>query len=249
VVHSAAYLHRETVLEIDGDRWEGLFNGYTQSKWVAEKICKIACSRGIPVCIYRPGVISGHSQTGMGNTSDLLHTLLKGCIELGSAPDLDAIWDFTPVDYISQAIVHLSLQAANVGKTFHLTNPKPIPLSDLVEAMTALGYPVQTIAHETWTLNLRDFVKQKPSDIWESLLSVFPAELSEEHYQILKLKFDGENTLQGLKNTSITCPPVDHQLLSTYLSYLINYGFLKPPSTLATASEPDTRLSDTRPSL
>jgi len=227
VVHSVDYIDRKTVTETDGlDRWQGLFNGYAESKWVAEKICHIARSRGIPACIYRPGVISGHSQTGICNSRDFLHTVLKGFIDLKSAPDLDAVWDFTPVDYVSQAIVRLSLQSDSFNKTFHLTNPQPIALRDLIDAIASFGYPIDTIAYETWKAQLADFAKQSQSDKWKSLLSVFPEQFSDRQRQVLKLKFDCKNTLQGLKHTSITCPPVDRQLLKIYLSYLRDRGFL-----------------------
>jgi thioester reductase-like protein len=35
-----------------------LYGGYTQSKWVAEKLVTLAHSRGVPVCIYRPALIT-----------------------------------------------------------------------------------------------------------------------------------------------------------------------------------------------
>ncbi|MEM9538587.1 MAG: amino acid adenylation domain-containing protein [Cyanobacteria bacterium P01_E01_bin.42] len=226
VVQSAAYLHREAVLETDGDRWQGLFNGYAQSKWVAEKICLLARSRGIPVSIYRPGVISGHSKTGECNTRDFLHTLLKGFIELKSAPDLEAFWDFTPVDYVARGIVHLSQKVENVGKVFHVNNPQPIPLSHLIEVIVAFGYPIEKMTYESWRSHLAGFVKQSRSNQWDSLLPIFPEQFSPEQLQLLKLKFDSQNTLQGLANTAITCPKVDRQLLGVYLSYLRDRGFL-----------------------
>jgi thioester reductase-like protein len=36
-----------------------LLNGYSKSKYVAEKFISHAASQGIPVSIYRPGMISG----------------------------------------------------------------------------------------------------------------------------------------------------------------------------------------------
>ncbi|PPT06395.1 Siderophore biosynthesis non-ribosomal peptide synthetase [Geitlerinema sp. FC II] len=233
VVHSPSYLDREVVTEADGfDRWRGLFNGYAQSKWVAEQIAQIARSRGIPVCIYRPGVISGHSQTGVCNTQDFLHTLLKGFVQLQSAPDVDAVWDFTPVDYVSQAIVHLSRQPENRDKVFHLTNPKPLQLRALIEAIASFGYPLQQMAYEPWRSRLEAFVQQSHSQRWKSLLPIFPETLSEELLQVVKLRFDCQNTLQGLKDTAIACPPVDRQLLKTYWTYLIDRGFLDSPKSV-----------------
>ncbi|WP_267145337.1 hypothetical protein [Nostoc commune] len=39
-----------------------------------------------------------------------------------------------------------------------------------------------------------------------------------------------QNTLTGLAETTIICPPLDTELLTTYLSYLIRSGFLEHPS-------------------
>ncbi|MDQ3942204.1 MAG: amino acid adenylation domain-containing protein, partial [Actinomycetota bacterium] len=42
-------------------------DGYGQSKWVAEKLVWQAAERGLPVSVYRPGNISGHSSSGASN--------------------------------------------------------------------------------------------------------------------------------------------------------------------------------------
>ena len=43
---------------------------------------RAAQARGLPVCIYRPGLITGHSETGAWNTSDVTSRMLKSWIEL-----------------------------------------------------------------------------------------------------------------------------------------------------------------------
>jgi nucleoside-diphosphate-sugar epimerase/SAM-dependent methyltransferase/acyl carrier protein len=68
---------------------QGLNDGYSQSKWVAEKLMMAARSRGLPVSIYRPGMVSGHSKTGASKTDDLTCRLIEGFIQMGSAPNLD----------------------------------------------------------------------------------------------------------------------------------------------------------------
>ena len=60
----------------------GLEGGYTQTKWVAERIVTEAMKRNVPVTISRPGRITGHSTTGATNTDDFLILTMKGC-ELG----------------------------------------------------------------------------------------------------------------------------------------------------------------------
>ncbi len=111
VFPSSRYLGMKAIQEQDTlEHSDGLYDGYTQSKWVAEKLVMTARVRGIPVCIYRLGMITGHSQTGVSKTDDLMCRMIKGFIQLGSAPDLDMMINMTPVDYVSKAIIHLSRQ-------------------------------------------------------------------------------------------------------------------------------------------
>ena len=61
----------------------GFGNGYSQTKWVAEKLVRIARNRGLPVSIYRPGNILGDRQTGSCNPNDFISRMIKGCVQFG----------------------------------------------------------------------------------------------------------------------------------------------------------------------
>lgn len=209
--------------------------GYSQSKWIAEKLVAIARERGLPVSIYRPGTISGHSKTGTCNTSDNTYRAIKGCIQLGSVSDRDIQLDLSPVDYVSQAIVHLSRQKESLGKTFHLVNPQPLPLSEMVNYMRSLGYPIERVSESQWRSQLFN-AANSPDNALYPLLSIYSEEDSDRDSDSQDRdrdssiqQFDCQNTLTGLAGTSIVCPPVDTKLLDTYFSYLIQTGFLNPP--------------------
>lgn len=58
------------------------FDGYTKSKWVSEKMVTTAQLRGLPVSIYRPAMITGHSKTGVANVNDLMNRLIKDLFNL-----------------------------------------------------------------------------------------------------------------------------------------------------------------------
>ena len=238
VFQSPAYSEMKVILEQDELAYcEGLSDGYAQSKWVAEKLVMTARDRGIPVCIYRLGTITGHSQTGVSPTSDLICRMLKGFIQLGSAPDLDLMMTLTPVDYISSAIVHLSRQKASVGKAFHLLNPHPLHMSKLVSNIQALGYPIQQIRYEKWQAKLLN-VNNSEENALSPVVSLFTEKISAKQQTYLETSalvsqaFEFQNTLDGLVGTSIICPSVDFQLLSNYFSYLIRSGFLDMPQLL-----------------
>ncbi|MBW4636654.1 MAG: amino acid adenylation domain-containing protein [Gloeocapsa sp. UFS-A4-WI-NPMV-4B04] len=213
-------------------------NGYVQSKWVAEKLITIAGDRGLPVSIYRPGRISGHSQTGVFNQNDFLYRLIIGCIQLGAAPAGNTNFDLVPVDYVSQAIIHLSKQQESLGKAFHLVNPRPLNANVLIDAIRSLGYPIERISYEQWRTELLNIARNFPEHPLYPLVPFFAASDSQQSNTSASRKrqaseagiaFDCQNTLTGLANTGITCPQISDRLLHTYLSYLINKNFLNPP--------------------
>ncbi|MEU8137083.1 thioester reductase domain-containing protein [Streptodolium elevatio] len=83
--------------------------GYVTSKWAAERLVSEAGERGVPVRIYRPGRISGHSVTGACQVDDAVWNLIRAVVLLGAAPNTaDAEVSFAPVDYVARAIVRMS---------------------------------------------------------------------------------------------------------------------------------------------
>lgn len=209
--------------------YEGLDDGYAQSKWVAEKLVMAARARGIPVAIYRPGMISGHSKTGASKTDDLVCRLVKGLIQMESAPNLDLQISLTPIDYVSRAIVHLSQQPASLGKAFHLMNLQPISLDKLVSTSCDFGYPIEQIAYDKWRTKLLQI--QSSDNSLSPLASLFATTPDKpttpiERSSMVAQVFDCQNALAGLADSNINCPAIDNKLLATYFSYFINSGFL-----------------------
>ncbi|MEG4342269.1 amino acid adenylation domain-containing protein [Microcoleus sp. A003_D6] len=206
---------------------ESLSEGYDRSKWVAEKLAMTAYSRGLPVYIYRPGFISGDSQTGICNTADLLRRMLKSCIQMGKTPDLDIMIDMTPVDYVSQAIVHLSKQKELAGKAFHLVNPHPIAWNQLCDFIGSFGCSLERIPYKQWHFELLKSVENSPENALHPLVSLFSDEAAPLQ-TITSLCFDSQNAIDGLVGSCISCPPIDERLLNTYLSYLLKFRLTAP---------------------
>ncbi|KJH70639.1 non-ribosomal peptide synthetase family protein [Aliterella atlantica] len=213
------------------DRSQNISSGYTQSKWVAEKLVQIAGDRGIPISIYRPGRISGDSTTGVCNIDDHTFRMIRGCIQLGSVPKEDTMVNLTPVDYASQAIIYLSQQPTSLGKVFHIINPQPLPWEEVITSIVSFGYSLEAIDYTQWRSKLLKEVERSP----ENPLSPLVAAMANTESQNNNIEdspnkqIDLQNTLTGLAETTIICPPLNRQLLTTYLSYLIRNGCLKHP--------------------
>jgi thioester reductase-like protein len=230
-----------------------LYGGYTQSKWVAEKLATVARSRGIPVAVYRPGIITGDSRTGAWNTDDFLSRFLESWIELGRAPDLDGAIDMTPVDYVSSALVSLSLSEQALGKVFHLVNPRQVHLRELAAWIRSSGYPIEHVSYDQWRADLLGGAGGPNGRGLHSLTPLFSAtaggsargqdrlgqegqetvdrigSLMAAQYAAMSVKFDDQQTRDGLAGTSISCPQVAGDVFSRYLSFFVRTGFVPAP--------------------
>jgi thioester reductase-like protein len=213
------------------DHWEGIFLGYSQTKWVAEKLVKMAGDRGLPITIHRPPLISGHSETGVCNIDDFINLMIKGCIQMGYFPDVDYKMDMSPVDYVSKAIVQLSRQKECLGKAFNLQHPEPVPLKELVNWVSKFGFPVEFIPYQEWQAKLVNI-----TDSSNPLYTLRPFLLerwSKEQITIPDLYLQSKRpiiscqaTQYALSGSPVVCPPIDSKLFMTYSAFLVESGFL-----------------------
>ena len=192
------------------------FGGYAQSKWVAEKLVVEAGRRGIPVAIYRPGLVTGDSETGAWNTDDMMSTLAHASLLVGAVPELDVMVDVVPVDYVSGAIVHLSQRPASLGQTFHLANPEPMRYEQLVAWVRSLGLSLTTVPFDEWRRRLFARAGEANGNGAEPFLPLLEEVTAE---QVFMPSFDCRHTLDGLEGSDVICPPVGPALLRTYLAY------------------------------
>ncbi|MCG8336165.1 MAG: thioester reductase domain-containing protein [Proteobacteria bacterium] len=195
--------------------------GYHQSKWVAEELVLEAENRGLPTTIYRPSLIAADSRSGLWNKNDYICLLLKGCMEIGMAPDQDLFFDFCPVDYISQAIVYLSQQAGSLGNNYLLKNPNPIKWNDLIRWLAANVSKIDLVSPEYWLNSVQSNIEKNENSSLYGLLTLFeirPLEriiIGSPPYILSPGIIEKNITRRALK-PSIVCPPVDDRLLKKY---------------------------------
>lgn len=219
------------IKETDLPTSETLKGGYKQSKWVAEQLILKAKEKGLPACIYRPGRILGHSETGIiGNLKDILCLALKACIAMGKFPDIDTTIDIVPMDYVSQAIVYLSQQRSSLEQkspeqiSFHLLNPQPISWQNLIQEIQDLGYNLEATHYKIWVEELKKYAKnQNDKELYSISRLFFNSQIK---LFARKPRFDTDRAREELADTSISCPSIDRKLLSVYLSYLHKIGYI-----------------------
>lgn len=196
----------------------GLQGGYKQSKWVAEALIREARARGLPAIIHRPGRILGDSHSGIINRlSDLLGNLLQGCLQLEQFPLVDSLINFAPVDYVSEAIVHLGQQASSLNRNFHVCNPHSISWNDLWAVIASLGYKVDGVDFQQWA----EVISQRAKSKQDKELYLILRHLLRSPIYLFSPKpsFATYQTEFEMARIARSCPAIDKPLLTTYLRY------------------------------
>lgn len=227
VLHSREHMHTPEVFEHDPlPAAESLMGGYHRSKWVGERLVREAERRGLPVAIYRPGRISGHSDTGNANTADVLNAMIAGCLKIGAAPQFDDPIDMTPIDYVSRAIAALVFKPEAIGKNFHLVNPRPTSIAALSNFTQSKGIALPLIPFDEWYQRLIDATDAHPVPELQALKEMFIAAgggkptTDDLRFAVLQPRYDAKNVETLLAGQDIQCAPADERLLDTYLNFL-----------------------------
>ncbi|KAA6212543.1 amino acid adenylation domain-containing protein [Streptomyces albofaciens JCM 4342] len=210
--------------------------GYAESKWVAERLLKEAARAGLPVTVHRPYEVTGEQRTGICNTETAISSLFRVIAETGVAPDVPLPLDFVPVDHLAAAVVHLATHEPADGRTYHLTNPRPARLADMLTRMRAAGYRIRELPYDAWVAELVQHVARHPSSPTTPFVSLCVDRSNKSDMSVKEMYLDGvfprlgrANTERGLADSGLVCPPTDAALLDRYLTFFRSSGFLPPP--------------------
>ncbi|PYI01682.1 antibiotic synthetase [Aspergillus sclerotiicarbonarius CBS 121057] len=120
--------------------------GYSQSQMVAETVVWNAIDNGLPVAIYRPGFVLGHTQSGIGKPDDFAGRLFKS------------------FDFVVGALLHIAASPAKLRKAYNLIQPRHEAAIDMVTTFKILSdlspTPMRGMPYADWvrrfSLELRD---------------------------------------------------------------------------------------------
>ncbi len=135
---AAAGLYRGVFREDMFEEAEDLEHPYFASKQEAEKVVRNECR--IPWRIYRPGLVVGDSNTGEMDKVDGPYYFFKLIQKMRK---LLPSWmpsigieggriNLVPVDFVVTALTHLAHVEGEDGKCFHLTDPNPHRVGDIL---------------------------------------------------------------------------------------------------------------------
>jgi thioester reductase-like protein len=109
--------------------------GYSQSKWVAEKVVEDARNKGLSVRIFRPALVSP-SITGGGNNFDIAVRLVAFMVNHGIGVDALNQVSFVPADIVANNIVAISNTPGTENKTYHVVRDDYANMLDITGLIT-----------------------------------------------------------------------------------------------------------------
>ena len=215
--------------------------GYPLTKYAAEKMVQLGNRRGIPVSVYRLGMVSGDEQ-GISNNKDRICLLIKGCIALNCIPNSDGLAQIcsptlTPVDFVARAIVTLFKQSKSVNQSFDIVSPRPMQWNELPIALEEFGYNLDVVPLSQWKARLGEHQALNPdSKDYQTLAGLYLDDQPSMEESCFSEEFTFDDSylpmLDKLFKAKVDCSVVDRNLLKTYLEYLVESDFI-PSSVTA----------------
>jgi thioester reductase-like protein len=173
----------------------------------AERLARAAMT-DLPIAVVRPTQIVGDSRTGEVDRFDGPYLLML--LILSAPQDFpvllpargDAPMNLVPIDYVVQAAHSIGLSPQAIGKTFHLTDPRPLTVRQVF----------QLVAHSGGRRLPGGFI---PSRLTKALLSAPGLNLVSKSPRAFidtittPVRYDTRNTDDVLAGSQLHCPPFE----------------------------------------
>ena len=225
----------------------GFKNAYEQTKAEAEALVRDFSTR-VPTLIFRPSIIVGDSVSGQASAFNVIYVpaklLIRGLFRCFPA-NPNAPVDVVPVDYVADAIAHLSKLPLPSGTCYHLTvglGRETTPW-ELLEAFydaynryrkkgpTVLAIPpfvppeLLSFAYQSFTAARSSF--QAIERVVATKLNVFRQAVPSIPYMLANPRFDSGHTSSVLGEE--LAPPVFLSYAETVFRYCFETNFGRRP--------------------
>ena len=202
---------------------EDLDHPYFRTKHLAEGIVRSECKR--PWRIYRPGFVVGHSKTGYIDKIDGPYYFFKLIQKMRNMlpPWMPTIGieggriNIVPVDFVADALDYLAHKKGLDGKCFHLTDPEPYRIGEVMNIFARAAHAPQM----TMRINARMF-GFIPAPILYGIGALSPVKrmvravlkdlgIPKDAFDFINwpTRYDNREAAKALKGSGIAVPPLD----------------------------------------
>lgn len=202
--------------ESDFDRGQQPLHPYGRTKFEAERLAR---SSGLPLTVFRPGVVVGDSRSGEMDKIDGAYLALAGLHAIRRLPgatrlpmivprDDAPLFHLVPVDFVAEAMAELGGLERSRGRTYHLTDPAPVSfrrfylacLEEMGFGGPTIGRPVQRLVRLLLRPPLAGLLRRGgrrlglPFDLLPHL--------------VIEVTYDTAQTEADLADSGLRCPPL-----------------------------------------
>jgi NAD(P)-dependent dehydrogenase (short-subunit alcohol dehydrogenase family) len=220
---AAAGLYDGVFREDMFDEAEELDHPYFRTKHDSERIVRNECK--VPWRVYRPAIVVGHSQSGEIDKIDGPYYFFKLIQKMRNAlpPWMPTIGieggriNIVPVDFVVDAMDHIAHKKGLDGQTFHLTDPEPKRIGEILNVFARAAHAPQM----TMRLNAKMF-SFIPSFVLDSVMSLAPVRRIQKQlladlgiprdmftFVNYPTRFDSRQTEKALKGSGIAVPRLE----------------------------------------
>lgn len=219
IFYSTAFVSGDrtgVILEDDLDYGQGFRNDYESTKFMAEKLVRNARGQ-LPISILRPSMIVGHSSTGEIDRLDgpyyIINLIVNMPLDIPMPLPGKGVYplNLIPVDYLTDAAIHIAMDPDAKGKTFHIVDPNPLPARKVFEVVaqaSGRAKPKGIVPSMVSRILFNMPGLQGRLRSWKVLFEFFDK----------LVLFNSANTLKSLSGTNISCPP-----FTDYVNNLVTY--------------------------
>jgi len=220
---AAAGLYRGTFTEAMFDEATGLEHPYFRTKHDGE--ARVRAETRFPWRVYRPGMVVGDSTTGVIDKIDgpyfffkLLQKLRSGWPNWLPLVGLEGGWvNLVPVDFVVRAIEHLSQLPGHDGGCFHLTDPRPRRIGEVLNVFAKAAHAPQAtiridpklIEHVPAELGAAVTGFEPVRRVVEELLDGLAVPREALRFINYPTRFDCQKTTELLAPAGIRVPPLE----------------------------------------
>lgn len=219
---AAAGLYQGTFREDMFTEAEKLDHPYFRTKHDSEGLVRDNCS--IPYRIYRPAIVVGHSETGEIDKIDGPYYFFKLIQKMRRAipawmPTIGiegSRVNMVPVDFVVDAMDHIAHKAGLDGKCFHLVDPEPRRIGEVLNTFARAGHAPEM----TMRIDARMFAFV-PNAVKSALSMLTPLQriihvtladlgIPRDMLQFMNYptRFDSRETERALKGSGIAVPDI-----------------------------------------
>ncbi len=220
---AAAGLYRGVFREDMFEEAENLDHPYFRTKHQSEGLVRNECP--VPFRIYRPAIVVGHSETGEIDKIDGPYYFFKMIQKMRKMlpPWMPTLgleggrMNMVPVDYVAKAMDHIAHKPGLNGKCFHLTDPKPRRIGEVLNIFAEAGRaPLMTMRIDSRMFNFVPQVVKQGLNMLPPVRRITGHVLKELGIprDVLGMvnyptKFDSRETETALKGSKISLPRLD----------------------------------------